>query len=135
MREWDRREIFATHWEDDPVQMATATVSLSASFAWVFGKDEPIAAVGAYPVWPGVWAVWAFGTERFPEVALSLTRFIRRIMIPSMKRAGMHRAECKSLDGHADAQRWLECLGFTREATHRQYGRAGETFHTYALLE
>lgn len=131
MREWDRREIYATQWTDDPVDL-TATVMACGTFSWVCGLDRPIAALGALPIWPGVWSVWMFGTDEVPRIGLSLTRFARRSMMAALLESGAHRAECRSIEGHEDAQKWLESLGARREATHRMAGRNGETFHTYA---
>ena len=44
---------------------------------------------------------------------------------------GAHRLECRSMEGHVEAQRWLETIGATREATLHGYGREGEDFHVY----
>src|SRR3546814_3299048 len=54
MREWDRREIFAARWNDDPFPLA-AECQLYGSFTWVAHLDRPIAFVGATPMHPGVW--------------------------------------------------------------------------------
>lgn len=44
---------------------------------------------------------------------------------------GAHRLECRSMDGHTEAQAWLECLGAHREGTLKAYGSGGEDFHCY----
>lgn len=135
LREWDRREIFATRWSDDPDDLAMAALQLP-EVAWVAWRDgEPVAAIGAMPAHPTMWSPWCFGTDRFGQVGLLLTRLARRVIIPVMAAAAPRvRAEVKSLDGHLDAQRWLErTFGARREATHHGYGKGGETFHTYVL--
>jgi hypothetical protein len=134
MREWDRREIFATAITDNPVDFAKIIANWGGP-GWVAYKDlEPVVAFGAAPLWKGVCSVWAFGTDRFPEVGLSVTRFMRKTMAPMLIEMGVHRAECKSMEGHTEAHAWLESLGLSREAEHPGYGSNGETFYTYARL-
>jgi hypothetical protein len=134
LREWDRREIFACKWSDDPELVANQVVNIPGPKWMALCDDRPAALMGCMPLWPGVFAPWCFGTDDFRRVSLLLTRLGRRAIIPGVRASGGHRMEAKSLDGHEDAQAWLErCFGFEREATHRGYGRAGETFHTYAL--
>lgn len=133
MRESDRREIFATRQPDDRELLAHQAAEVSR-FGAVFGLDsgEPVAALGAVEQWPGLWTVWMFATAQWPQVALSTTRYVRRILIPQLIGAGAHRAECKTLMGHHTAQRWMELLGAHHEATHPDYGIGRETFFTYA---
>lgn len=135
MREWDRREIFATRWSDDPSELARDTMAVSYEFGWIASRDNrPIAAVGAVPLHTGVWSVWMYATNEFPRVGLGLSRFVVRCMKPALQ--GMaHRAECRSMDGHEDAQKWLEFIGFKRESSIPKYGRGGETFHLYSIVQ
>lgn len=131
MREWDRREIFATRWDDDPRGLVAACLSCPAT-GWLAWHDgAPVAAIGAVPICPGVWSMWCFGTDDFPQVGLGLTKHAKRFIIPMVAHSG-HRAEALSMDGHYDAHRWMESFGLHREATHPGRGRGGETFHTYA---
>lgn len=132
MREWDRREVFATRWDDDPNILAM-DVMRWGSFAHVaWSGNRPVAAIGAIEAWPTVWSVWMFGTDEFPKVGLGLTRFVRNTMIPAIISKGARRGECKSIEGHDEAHRWLESLGAVREGAPLQnYGKQGETFHTY----
>lgn len=135
MREWDRREIFATAITDDPRVLARIIHEMNG-ISWIAYKDgTPVATFGAEPLWQGVCSVWAFGTDRFPEVGLSVTKFLKREMAPMLIRLGVRRAECKSMEGHTEAHAWLEALGMKREAEHPCYGRNGETFYTYARIE
>jgi hypothetical protein len=132
LRASDREEIFATFWQDDPEELVRRVFYLPEC-GWVATADgEPVAAVGVTPSHPGVWVAWAFGTDRFREAGLLLTRHVKRFIIPMLLRAGAHRCEASSIDGHTEAHRWLEGFGLVREATHPGRGRNGETFHTYA---
>lgn len=131
MREKDREEIFATRW-DDSAQDVAADVVASGPFNWVaFNGGEPVAVVGAAPLWPGVWSVHMFATEAFGGIAISLTKFVRRVMIPALTESGAHRAQCDSLVGHEKAHYWLEALGARQEGVLRGYGRQGEDFVRY----
>ena len=133
MRQWDRREIFACRWDDDAEALAQDTVrALACGYGYCTSLDQPVAVFGAAECWPGVWQVAAFATDEWPRVALGVTRFIRRTLIATLYERGAHRAECRSMEGHHWAHRWLLALGAQREAVHPGYGRAGETFVTFA---
>lgn len=134
MREWDRLEIFARRWSDDPNEIVLDVQR--AGFPWwiAYVDDAPVSAIGAMQGTPRVWHPWCFGTKDFPRTALALTRHAKRVIIPAVRNAGGHRMEVQSVDGHLDAQRWLDrSFGARREGTHPKRGKGGETFHTYGL--
>lgn len=131
MREWDRLEIFATRPDDEPLAIADA-VAEAGPISWVAGRDEaPIAAFGCAPMWHGVWSLWLFATDEFGRIGIPMTKLIVRSIVPMMFEAGAHRLEARSMEGHTDAQRWLQVIGAEREATLRGYGRDGQDFHVY----
>jgi len=131
MRVSDRREIFATRWDSSPETLA-ADAMKSYEFGWLaWLGDAPVCAFGGMPIHPGVWAVWMFATDDFPKVALSVTRFVRKYMKPVLQDLS-HRVECRSIEGHPDAQKWLEFLGMKQESVIPRYGRNGETFLLYS---
>ena len=132
MREWDRREIFATRVDDDPENLVH-DVARCGPITWVAGRDsDPIAAFGCAPLWPGVWSMWLFATDKFGDIGISMTRLVTKAIVPMMIEAGAHRLEARSMEGHTDAQRWLEVIGARREGTLARYGRNKEDFHVYA---
>lgn len=137
MREWDRIEVFARRWDDDPETIVRdVLIGVEAGFCWWVARlgGVPVSAIGAILIGPGVWAPWCIGTEDFPRAALTLTRLARRVIMPAVRNAGGHRMEVQSIEGHVDAQRWLErAFGAEREGTHPKRGKGGETFHTYGL--
>ena len=92
----------------------------------------PVAVVAAIECWPGFYSVGMFATDAWPEVACSLTRWARRRMAASLLAAGAHRMECRTIEGHETAHRWLERLGAVREAVMPDMGRNRETFYLYA---
>lgn len=132
MRAWDRREIFATRRDGD--EDLCADVMRAGVVSWCAGDDqgEPIACLGCMSMWPGVWSMWFFATDNVGEIGLPVTRLIKRSILPMLWEGGAHRLECRSMDGHTEAQEWLETLGAKREGTLKCYGRDGEDFHVYA---
>jgi len=131
MREWDHREIYATRWTEDPRVVAMDCAG-AGSFSWCAGLEKPIAVIGAIPTWPGVWSVFMFATDDFRRISFSLTKFVKRVMIPALRQTGAHRAECCSIEGHEIAHRWLELLGAKQEGpTIEDYGRNRESFRRY----
>lgn len=131
MRQSDRKEIYATRWREEPADVAICALQ-SAPFCYTaFHNGEPVAAVGAFPKHPGVWSVWFFATDKWDTVSISVTKFIKRVIIPSLVQIGAHRAECDSIEGHDDAHLWLEFLGAKREHSKPLYGKNRETFHCY----
>lgn len=133
MREWDRREIFANRFDDDPMAMARDAVAMGKDVGWIAGlEDRPIAAFGCFLMWPGVWSMWLFATDEFRHIGISMTKLIVRSILPMLWEAGAHRLEARSMEGHHDAQRWLKVIGATQEATLKGYGKGGEDFHVFA---
>ncbi len=131
MREPDRIEIFATRWDDDPVSYAAALFPLNG-FVWCAVRDGvPCALWGAVPVWPHNWSAFAFGTDDWPRVVLTMTKHIRGVMLPALIRAKAHRVSAATHSAHTEAHRWLESLGALREHDMPYYGKGGELFFNY----
>lgn len=130
MREWDRREIFATRLDESDDGLLRE-IAASGPVSWVAGKERPIAAFGCSPMWPGVWSMWFFATDEIHQIGISVTKLVTRYIVPMLYEAGAHRLECRSMEGHHDAQRWLEVIGASREGTLHGYGKSGEDFHVY----
>lgn len=137
LRVRDADEIFALRYDDkaDPDRAAYAADIMAVSgFSWVASAadGEPVAVIGARPLWPGVWSLYAFGTDRWGEVLLGLTRHVRDFMIPGILNAGGHLGFCFAKADYADARRWLELLGGTAENTLKAWGKGREDFVMYA---
>lgn len=132
MRSKDRDEVFATQWDEDSSSFANNILRVG-DFGFVLHHDdgEPIVCGGAVPMWPGVWSVWMFATDRFDEIAMSTTKFAKRVFFPALDQSGWHRLECRSLASHSVAHKWLESLGAYKESESPAYGRSGETFLVY----
>lgn len=131
LRAADKEEVFATHWDDNPAGLVARTIQ-AGDFQWVAELDgEPVASIGAMPVWPGVWQVWAFGTDDFTKVARTLTKHVKRFMYPALERTSAHRIQCFAMKSHTEACRWLEFLGAEAEATLPNFGRDRQEFVLY----
>lgn len=130
LRADDRSEIFATRWNDDPDDLAAEAFTRWGEMSYIAaGADGiPIASIGATPMWDGVWSGWMMATDRFPEIGKSLTRWARRVMIPSIVEAGCHRIEARSEATHEVAHRWMGWLGAKPEFVLRRYGRDKQDF-------
>ena len=136
LRLQDRLEVFATRWDDDPGALACQLHGLSGDgYLWCLGTDdeEPTFLLGAYELWPGLWAPWAMGTVRTNEIAAAATKLVIKEMIPGMRDRGFRRAECRVAVKNLVACEWLEHLGGLRESVNQRMGRHGEDFATYVF--
>jgi hypothetical protein len=132
MREWDRLEIFATQPDDDLNRFAQVVRFATGPTAWVAGYgDTPCAVFGATERWHGMFDMWFFATNDLYKIGKSVTKLVKTAIVPELFAAGARRLECKSMEGHIEAQNWLTVIGAKREASHPNFGRGGETFHTY----
>lgn len=132
MRQADRQEIQATRWTGpdglDGEKLAKELQHFSPYAFLAFLDAEPVAVCGGIEMWPGLWSVFMFATDRWEKVALSVTRHVRREMIPYVSLQGARRLECRSISNHPSAHAWLRSLGFELEAVLPLYGRDGQTF-------
>jgi hypothetical protein len=134
LRERDREELFANRWTDDPDELAIEAMTTWGAFSFVVSLDGvPIAALGASPSWPGVWVAWMMATDDFHKIGKRLTKWVRRVMIPSIVKAGAHRVEARSMAAHDEAHAWMRVLGAKRESVLRQYGRERQDFYLFVL--
>lgn len=97
---------------------------------------EPICVGATIMARPNVVTLLFFATDRFPEIALPITRFIKRQLFPRLVKAGVHRIEAVSMSGYEHAQNWLRTLGLQQETSEMQgYGKNGEAFIQFAWLK
>ncbi len=144
MRAADRDEVFATfprypdtidgraERDEHFVQLSYLAAAERGISFMACHRGEPVAVVGMVMMWDGVAAVWMVATDKWQTVALPLTRWAKKTIIPLMKDAGIHRAQCWSMSGHDVAHGWLKRLGATEECASPGYGRDGQTFHLFA---
>jgi len=132
LRESDRCECFATRFHDDPSELAREIdVYARMSIGWlVCINQEPVATLGAVLVWPGHWHVWAFGTERWGQVVMAITKHIKRVMIPMLLEVGARSVAAYAHAAHTGACAWLEFLG-AKGTPLPNWGKNGEDFVLY----
>jgi RimJ/RimL family protein N-acetyltransferase len=98
-----------------------------------FGHDGvPAAVVAFHALTPRTLAVSLVATEAWARVARAVLRWGVREARPELLARGFERAECRTMEGHDDAIRLLERLGFRAEARIERYGASGRTFIQYA---
>ncbi len=135
MRDLDAEEIWPVTVAQTPETLAVGTVAGNGlKFIARYG-ETPVATWGATETRPKVAQVWMFATDLWPKVALSVTRHINQVVMPTLIDAGFVRAECWSHDNHHVAHRWLELLGAVREATVEDYGQNRVPYHCYSWTQ
>lgn len=103
-------------------------------FCFQHDDTEPVGLVVMCFMRPKVVTLSFFATDRFPEIAISVTRFATRKLFPTYMGAGVHRIECASIEGYAHAHRWIQMLGMDAEGRFPGWGKNGEAFHQFAML-
>ena len=128
LRDADEAELRATIGRGS----AEATAKLIASIPgpkWeARAGDEPAAIGGFVPVWPGMGSGWMWGTDRWGDVIIEVTRAMKQHILPTLDARGVHRIECRAMASNTASIRWLEMLGFKREAVTAQFGQGREDF-------
>lgn len=137
MRERDRAEIFGMRSHDNALWLAAEVVRMAAEGRAVIAQHRgvPAGIAGANRLWPGCYTIWAFGTDRWPCVAVDLIRWARTDLKSWLLAGGAHRVQCESRSDHVDAHRLLERFGAERECVLRSYGRDGADYFLYAWVK
>lgn len=138
MRERDVAEFLAVaHVETkaDLVEALTARYGDAPDAICAFADGDPVAVGAMVQARPNVVTLAFFATDRFPEIALELTKFIRNRLFARYRADGVHRIECISMEGYEDAHRWIGLLGLKQEAVMPRYGKGGETYVQFAWVE
>jgi len=132
LRDWDRREIMSSPQTHDLKSFIAGRLRFKGT-TWIYGVDRPVYSIGAVPAYPGVWRLWGFATDEWPQVALSVTKFVRRVMLPMLGRMGAQRLEFGALDGNETRRAWLEMLGAKFESQKVGAGRGGENYNIFVV--
>lgn len=94
-------------------------------------QGRPVAFCAFFAMTPVCLSVGMIATPEFPRVARELIRWGKEAK-PRLLSLGFRRAECRAIEGHDDAVRLLNHLGFVAEARIPDFGRNGETFVQFA---
>ena len=100
------------------------------AMAMVDDEDKVIAVAGIVTQWEGRGEVWELLAEDTHDHLLILHRgFLKKF-----RKCGYRRLEATTKVGFTQASRWMQMLGFEKEATMRKYGPEGEDYHLWARV-
>lgn len=129
LRSEDKTEIFAVRFDSEPEDLAETTMNLIGS-AWMIYDDDrnPVGVMGLSPIAPGIWGAFAFANENFHRVAIGLTRFIRKGILPSLLATGAKQVQAMVWTEYHQARKWLAGFGAREVAVIPNFGKNGEDF-------
>ena len=134
----DEEEFLAVMHHDTRAELIEALIERyhdhPHGFCFLHDDWEPVGFVAMIFARPNVATLTFFATDRFPEIAISVTRFATKSLFPIYIKAGVHRIECASIAGYAHAHRWIQMLGMDEEGRFPGWGRNGEAFHQFAMV-
>lgn len=139
LRAADAEEAYATLDRENPEALAAHFIALAPHcFIWrsiaPVGKP-PAVLLGVVRQHAGVGQAFMVATDRFEDIGSKVTRYVRRVVIPELRAGGFHRIEARALAASAVNCRWLESIGARRETDLTGYGKRGELFAQYALVQ
>lgn len=138
IRDKDAEEFLAVMHLDTRDQLIESLVERYADhphgFCFLHDDWEPVGFVAMIFARPNVATLSFFATDRFPEIAIGVTRFATRQLFPTYMAEGVHRIECASIEGYEHAHRWIQMLGMNEEGRFPGWGKNGEAFHQFAML-
>lgn len=120
----DRQEMALTRDTRDYLKLARDALD-SAVCKVVLVNAEPVFAFGAKVEGQSA-SVWGFKTEKGWNSILTVTRYIKRTMIPALRDRGVRQAICLVHPDNRRSCKWLAHLGFRSEATLQGFGSHGE---------
>lgn len=131
----DLEEIYALNGHRDP-HVITNNVMAAANFAWVAWADgKPVSVFGATETHAGVWHAFLLTTPDFKKIAIPLTRFAKRTVVPTLFQIGAHRIEALLHEKHVFIHRWVESLGAKREFVKQGYAADGSAYYGFAICK
>lgn len=129
LEETERREWEALQGPLDPERWADAHLGLPGpSFACLAKDGEPVVMGGFNLEVPGMGVGWLGVTDRFPEVAIEVTRASRKAIDFALTESLVDVVMVASAAFHKTAHRWFRTLGLERHADLPGFGLNGEDF-------
>jgi hypothetical protein len=130
----DIEQIYTLHGHRNPF-VITNNVMAAANFAWVaWADDKPTTVFGAVPIHAGVWSTFLLTTPDFKKLAIPLTRFAKRTVVPTLfEKIGAHRLEAVLHEKNTHIHRWVEALGARKEFVKERYAPDGSAYYGYVL--
>jgi len=103
--------------------------------AFIVRVDEEFAAAGGViPILPGVGEVWSILDDLARRYPLSLHRHAKRFIQSCIASNIWHRLQAHVREDNLIARKWIQYLGFHKEATLPLMGPLGETYILYSLF-
>lgn len=131
VRERDRQEL--AEYGMRPADVAASITSQAPVLFHLWtGQSGPAAFVAFHALTPVALSVSMLATEDWPHVARDVYRWGVIKAKRHLLSLGFVRAECRTMDGHEDAIRLLEHLGFKLECRVPGFGATGRDFLQYA---
>ena len=134
LREDDRREILLSRWNDDLSELAESFCIAPGSRFAVLREGIPVCAFGVAPALPGVGQAWLIGTDEIGSCGVEVAHACKTV-VRTLLDGYMHRIQAYSAGFHAQAHRWLELLGFSRESRMCRFGKDGTDFFCYVICK
>lgn len=130
----DLEQVFVLNGHRDPALVAKGVMA-AANFSWVAWADgKPVAVFGAIEIHKGVWQIYMLTTPAFPKIAISLTRFLKRVMVPTLfDDLGCRRLEGFFHEANTFIHRWVEGFGARKEFVKENYAPDGAAYVGYVL--
>ncbi|WP_208830140.1 hypothetical protein [Bradyrhizobium neotropicale] len=132
----DIEQIYTLHGHRDPAVIANSVMA-AANFSWVAWADgAPVTVFGAREIYDGVWHTYLLTTADFRKIALPLTKFAKRTVVPTLfEKIGAHRLEAFLHEDNVFIHRWVEALGARREFVKENFSRDGKAYFGYAICK
>ena len=124
MRPADKKEIFATMWDESMQSACTIALNAPGWKCCVYVDDEPVAIGGAVPVMPGVVQLWGWATPKVSKARVTITRLLYKVLA----KCPAHRIQAAVHEDNHHALLWLNRAGMVHMAPMNGMGKAGENF-------
>ncbi len=99
-----------------------------------FCDGELLGCGGYYQPWAGSAHCWVWETPAAHKHPQGVHKLVKRAILLLERDKGIWRISCDVRCGNTRAERWVELLGFVKEATMRRFGPDGSDFSLYARV-
>ena len=97
-----------------------------SGYCWVFSYNgQPEAFYGVCETLPGIWSVFGFGTKNFYKIKYTVTKFIKKRVIPIVVAKNARKAVALV---RGDGNKWLQFLGAKIEVVLKGWGKDGSNY-------
>ena len=127
MSSLDLLEIGAISFTEDPEIIGQQLFQMCENgYAWIFSRDgKPEAFYGCHEGIPGIWFVCGFRTDDFHKVKFTVSKFIKKRIIPILMGQGARKA-ISLVRGQGNE--WLQMLGAKPLVTYKDWGKDGSDY-------